>query len=845
VARYALTIFLSAFLLFLVQPLIGKYILPWFGGTPAVWTTCMLFFQVLLLGGYAYAHLLADRVTPRKQGTIHLILLALSLVSLPIAPKEFLKPTGSESPQFQILLLLLVTIGAPYLMLSSTGPLLQSWFSRTHPGRSPYRLYSLSNLGSLLALLSYPFFVEPYIRLWNQAVLWSVGFGLFVLLCGWCAIQVRRQSAAFDLHPAAPHDEPPVHASAEPAARQTTASDRPNFSDITLWLLLSMAGSVMLLATTNMICQEIAVVPFLWILPLALYLLSFIICFDSPRWYLRGLFLPLLGLAIVAWCFTLGHEALTQIVMRPGWFKTSPLPLLETQTGNLIEKASLTVFRGSPFPWIRTHLGTSVDQPTLWGEAAVHLSLLFACVMACHGELARSKPQPRHLTLYFLIISIGGAMGGIFVALIAPYVFPWFWEYQIGLLATCAAVLWAVIRDRRRPAHWGWRVARWAWIAPACLLLAPLACVLYTSVNLHDEHAEFVKRNFYGVLRVTQEDDDLGAKHVLTHGTITHGFQFIDEELSRWPTSYYTRDTGIFIAMRFHPRRFAADQAQRGLRVGVVGLGTGSLAALGRPGDYFRFYEINPAVIRLSDDWFTYIKDTPAKVDVVLGDARISMERELQARQPQKFDVLALDAFSSDSIPMHLLTKECTDIYWRHLQPDGILALHISNRYVDLRGVCQALANESKRKMIIVDSNDDNEIAQSGSTWVLLTSNRPFIDNPARKDATFGYDDDPPPVPATIAVREGHDRASVVASGDETVTDADVVDVLWSGGVRWGLEVNAGATQQPQAKPVTVEIEGGHGDDLPAANTDIELLRQGRRLLWTDDFASLWQVLDP
>ncbi|MBI3468631.1 MAG: fused MFS/spermidine synthase [Planctomycetes bacterium] len=841
-ARYALTIFLSAFLLFLVQPLIGKYILPWFGGTPAVWTTCMLFFQVLLLGGYAYAHLLADRVAPRVQGSIHLALLGLSLLFLPIAPKEFLKPTGSESPQFQILLLLLVTIGAPYLMLSSTGPLLQSWFSRTHAGRSPYRLYSLSNVGSLLALLCYPFLVEPYVRLWHQAMAWSIGFALFVLLCGWCAIQVRRKADGFDLDLPGPAKEP---AAGEPPASRShppaVPSHRPTFSDITLWLLLSMAGSVMLLAVTNMISQEIAVVPFLWILPLALYLLSFIICFDSPRWYLRWLFVPLLGIAIAVWCLTLGHQALTEIVMWTGWFKISPLPGLEDKAGELIDNACKVVFSGgTPFPWIRQNLGTSVDQPTLWGATAVHLSLLFACVMACHGELARSKPQPRHLTLYFLMVSIGGAMGGVFVALIAPYIFPWFWEYQLGLLATWGAVLWAVIREERSPAHWGWSVARWSVLAPACLLLIPLAGVLSIDLKIHDKDAKFVKRNFYGVLRVTQEDDPtFGAKHVLTHGTITHGYQFLDDEMSRQPTSYYARDTGIFIAAKFHPRRFDADPQNRGLRIGVVGLGTGSIAALGQTGDYFRFYEINPAVLRLSDDWFTYVKDTPAKVEVVLGDARVQMEREVLARQPQQFDVLALDAFSSDSIPMHLLTRECADTYWKHLKPDGILALHISNRYVELRGVCHGLADIFQKKMIVVDSDDDEEIAQSGSTWVLLTSNRQFIDNPPRKDATLYYEEDPPEAPGVLTSRPDEDTGTATVAPDHGVKVADVVDVSWTGGSRNGMHVTA-------TTDTTISLDGGYWDDLPSATTAVEIEGRGQRtLFWNDDFASLWQVLEP
>jgi hypothetical protein len=604
----------------------------------------------------------------------------------------------------------------------------------------------LSNVGSLLALLAYPFLIEPYFRLRDQALFWSIGFALFVLLCGWCAVQLRRRSVEIDA--AAPSAAAAAGTSVKPTVDpHAIAADSPRFTDIALWLTLSMAGSVMLLAVTNMISQEIAVVPFLWILPLALYLLSFIICFDSPRWYLRWLFLPLLGVAIGVWCLTLGHKPLTNVLMRTGIFEHSPLPRFEELSGNAINEFSIMLFGKSPMPWVRENLGTSLDQPTLWGEAAVHLFLLFACVMACHGELARSKPAPRHLTLFFLMVSIGGALGGVFVALLAPNMFPWFWEYQIGLLVTCAAVLWAVARDNWRARLDGWAIARWVALAPATLLLIPLALVLYTDLDQHDQDAKFVQRNFYGVLRVTQEDDDSnGPKYVLTHGTITHGFQYLDDELSRWPTSYYTRDTGIFIAAKFHPRRKNANPQDRSLRIGVVGLGTGSIAALGQAGDYFRFYEINPAVEDLSKKHklFSYIEDTPAKVDVVLGDARVKMEQEINNDQPQQFDILALDAFSSDAIPMHLLTKESVEIYWKHLKPDGILALHISNRYVELRGVCEALAEEFKKTRIVVDSDDQDDIAQSGSTWVLLTSNQQFINDPDRKDATMFYEEEAP-----------------------------------------------------------------------------------------------------
>jgi hypothetical protein len=350
-----------------------------------------------------------------------------------------------------------------------------------------------------------------------------------------------------------------------------------------------------------------------------------------------------------------------------------------------------------------------LDRTSLPVEIGIYLGLLFACVMVCHGELVRSKPQPRHLTLFYLMIATGGALGGLFVALIAPNVFPWFWEYQIGLLVTCVAVLWAVMSNRP-PATTRWQhFGRWA-VDAASLLVIPLAATLVTQVRLHDEDALLVKRNFYGVLRITEtEDEDHGASRTLMHGEINHGVQYQDPVKRRWATSYYGPDSGIAIATRMHPRRFADDPQARTLRIGVVGLGTGSTAALAQAGDYVRFYEINPQVKALSDDgWFTYIEDKQqeAKVDVVLGDARVSMEREIK-QDPQQFDVLAVDAFSSDSIPMHLLTVECGEVYWKNLKPDGVLALHISNRYLNLSGVCQALADASGKQLRTIDCSDD------------------------------------------------------------------------------------------------------------------------------------------
>ncbi len=666
-AQYALTIFLSAFLLFQVQPLIGKQILPWFGGTPAVWTTCMLFFQVLLLAGYAYAHLLANRVPARRQGFYHLALLLVSLIFLPIIPEMVWKPTGAESPTWRILALLAVTIGMPYFLLSSTGPLLQEAFRR-NVGRTPYRLYALSNVGSLLALVSYPFVFEPELTLKSQQWTWSIAYVLFVICCGWCAVQFHRRGAAVEV-PAldrSPSDLTP--------ADQASAV-RPRGRELLLWLALSACGSVMLLATTNQVCQEVAVVPFLWVVPLAIYLLTFIICFEKESWYVRRRFIPYLATAAVLSCIALGF-------------------------------------------------GNSMH---LWVQLGIYLGTLAIACMVCHGELVNVKPHPRFLTLFYLVISAGGALGGMLVALGAPRWFAGFWEYPIGLVATCVL---AVIAAQRLPQSAAPRVVtRWRTLVTAsCILglVATLAVQAYAKAYGSLE----IARNFYGLLRVSRDKDEVGEKYLMTHGQIEHGFQYLDSEKRRWPTAYYGPQSGVGIALANHPRRAKAQANEQTLRIGVVGLGCGTIAAHGRPGDYLRFYEINPEVLRMCDEYFTFCHDTPAKVEFVLGDARVKMEQEADQVQFQRFDVLAIDAFSSDSIPMHLLTRECVALYRQHLQPDGLLCLHLSNRYLDLTGVARGLAAEFGYEAVLFNADGIKKTGTSDSTWVVLTKNREFLDSP-------------------------------------------------------------------------------------------------------------------
>ena len=694
---YALPIFLSAFLLFQVQPMIGKYILPWFGGSPAVWTTCMLFFQVQLLVGYSYAHLIVSHLSLRAQGLLHLVLLSASLLLLPITPSDSWKPTTEIDPTWQILALLTFSIGAPYVLLSSTGPLLQGWFSRRFPGRSPYRLYALSNAGSLLALLSYPLVFEQFLRLQTQTWLWSIGDGLFAVLCGGCALAMIKSAATNSRAP-----EPPTvkSNSDDSGATESEATDsrKPEVIDVVLWLGLTACGSTMLLATTNQMCQDVAVVPFLWIVPLSLYLLSFIICFDHERWYVRTFF---------SWAVVVG-------VFAPG---------------------------------VILYLGPKVGLAT---QVAVYSFTLFVCCMSCHGELVRMKPSPKYLTLFYLMIATGGALGGTFVTLLAPRIFDGFWEIHIGLVACLLLILIVGRRDAlddllQRQLRKGPR--GWATIS-AGGLAAGVVCVtlvwLGVQISLSRSGIVQMTRNFYGVLRVkeTKVDNPLQRQISLTHGNTVHGVQFQAPEKRGQATTYYGPDTGIGVAVRHFPR---LGNSHAGLRIGVVGLGIGTIATYATKNDYLRFYEINPQVVELSNEYFTYQKDALDRgvdVNVFLGDARIVMERQLSQEKEQHFDILVLDAFSSDAIPIHLLTEECFETYWQHLNSEGILAVHISNRYLDLSPVVRKLAELHRKETCRIDGNGDEQQGTRPSNWVLMTSNSRFLKSEAVEAARMPWPND-------------------------------------------------------------------------------------------------------
>lgn len=681
--QYAFPIFLGAFLLFQVQPIIARCILPWYGGTPAVWTTCMLFFQVLLLAGYAYAHGLMRLRLPRQAALQSLVLfgaLAVLIVQIqkwgvPIIPDASYKPQSPEAPVWQILRLLSLAVGLPYFVLATTSPLLQAWLSRIMPGRSPYRLYMLSNVGSLLALLSYPFVIEPALALRAQAAVWGGLYGLYALGYFACALMAFRKARLIS----SAHMSETGHAGPETAE---APSDRSATENVTarhwlVWIGLPALASVMLLAVTNQLCQELAVIPFLWILPLSLYLLSFIICFDSPRWYDRRVYLPamLLILPVLFW-----------IMMRP------------------------------------------LDTP-MRAQIAIYALALFICCMFCHGELVARKPHPRHLTAFYLSLSLGGALGGIFVGLIAPLLFTRFYELHLAVFGCWALGLAGL---------WRWPVLPSALRRPLTAAFALLALMTPVIYHFRQERAPVIMshRNFYGIFRVEDynREDPENRLHSLVHGATIHGLQYVHPQRRREPISYYSPESGLGLAITRHPRRRA--QPPQPLRIGVMGLGTGNVAVYGQPGDLCRFYEINPAIEECARNprYFTYLSDTPAHVEVKLGDARLTLEREWREMGSQQFDLLVMDAFSSDSVPAHLLTKEAFEIYLKHLrQPDGVIAVNISNRFLDLRPVVKAMADYYGLGVFLIINKRGP--ATYSAHWMLLTKSLRLLHDPHLKAA--------------------------------------------------------------------------------------------------------------
>jgi spermidine synthase len=807
---------LSAFLLFQVQPVISKFILPWFGGSPGVWTTCMLFFQVVLFLGYAYAHLLT-RLPRRWQGIIHAVLILAAAISLPIAPGAQWEPKGGDDPTQRIVLLLLANVGLPYFVLSSTSPLVQVWFSRGGSDRAPWRLYALSNLGSLVALLSYPFFFEPRWDVMRQTHMWSWGFGAFALISLYSAYQDWKSRDG----------------SASAVVKENEALAQlpaPSWWRRALWLLLPAVASVFLLASTNHLCQDVAVIPFLWVVPLSLYLLTFIICFEHERWYLRS-FWAVVGAAIIF---------------------TAAAP----EDAALVASKAASFFSGKD---------ESFDfMPDFRWEIAVVCSAMFFGCMVCHGELARLKPHPSRLTEFYLMMSAGGALGGLFVSLVAPRLFNTYMEWPGVLVATFSIAFGAMVLGAMfmKPTAAKVLLVIFGTMGPllaiqllpvdvapyfkpasrirleisiACLVLALAAMivriewvkwllagiatlgVLGASVagpsaeqtyftlsaakawllvvgsgfliigavmlqarwnrlmlasiigglaggGVHHLNEKVFEtepriervRNFYGVISVEESDtdDEESRTRTLYHGAIIHGRQYVSEQWSDEPMSYYGEETGIGKALLTLKGRSDA-------RVGVVGMGTGTVAAYGGMGHVYRFYDINPEIVRLARTHFTYLQGLEkhgGTLEVALGDARLSLKNE----PAQNFDVLLLDAFSGDSVPVHLLTRDAFEIYKRHMKPDGIIAVHVSNRYLTLAPVVERVAEtlgwKTTRIFTELDGYDE------ATDYVLVTNNEAFLQaNPNEEP------DEEEPQPKSLWTDQQNNLFEVLTTGSSAM----------------------------------------------------------------------------
>lgn len=655
---YGSTIALSAFLLFVVQPIVAKQILPWFGGSAAVWTTCMMFFQIVLLAGYAYSDFVVRRLDASRQRWVHGTLLVASLGCLPILIGSPPGSTTGSSPVPAILWLLGVTIGLPYFALSTTGPLLQAWFTRQFPGARVYRLYALSNVASIVALIAYPPLIEPSASVRVQSFGWSVGYALFVGLGLFVMWRSRRV-----LEVSAPVAVAPAH---RPSSKPSPAVPAPTFAQQLQWLLLSGLGSVLLLAVTAHLTENVASVPFLWLLPLTLYLASFILCFDGEHWYRRGVFFPL---AIVC-CVALAAGLIASF---------GPGPRIS--------------FAPVPFQ-----------------QALVLYPLgLFVLCMFLHGELSARRPPPAFITRFYLMVSLGGAAGGVFAAVVAPVLFDSRFELPLALVGAAAVLLFLAAGERAR-------------FGAFVSLVASLGCAVLVFAAARYGTVE-MERNFYGVLRVIAVDagSPQRSRLRLAHGDTVHGEQFRDKVLRTSPTTYYGSTSGVGRTLS----ALRALDGDRSQRVGVIGLGIGTLASYGAPGDDYRFFEIDPAVERLARRNFTYLQGASAAVHVEIGDGRLLLGRA----GPLRLRLLVIDAFSGDSIPVHLLTEEAMRIYERHVDPDGAIAFHVSNRYLDLGLIIGHLARGAGWRAIRIEDRPPTENWWlTPSDWIVATSNARLAD---------------------------------------------------------------------------------------------------------------------
>ena len=664
-AYFALSVFLSAFLLFQIEPMIGKFILPGFGGTSAVWSTVLMFFQILLSGGYAYAYWLIGRGSDRKRIMIHIALLSASLVIMlvlgliwksPIFPAPGWQPASTANPIWEICKLLGISVGLPYFLLATNSTLMQSWYRRTDPQRTPYFLYALSNAGSILGLVGYLLIVEPGLTLHGQGLAWTAGYLIFALLAGYGAFRSLQVKSELT----------------ENSSKKTAS--QPGIGVRVMWLALSACTSIMLLATTSQLTQEVAVIPFLWVLPLTLYLLTFIFAFSGEHWYSRQVFI----FVFVGATILFGRALVLDLIL------------------------------------------DAVSQIAFLSVG------LFTTCLVLHAELYRLRPPANYLASFYLYISVGGALGGIFVTLIAPSIFRGYWELPLGFGLSWILFAFIHVFDKIRTTGTWMRFINSALVLYGVIFAAIL---VYQYIEADLSNSIFIERNFYGVVRVKKgQIGDPGMDVIrMTHGVTIHGVQFVSAQFRGQPTAYYTEHSGVGLGILYNPHR------GQGMRVGVLGLGIGTLAAYGQPGDVYRFYEINPMVIELArgdGGYFTFLKDSSATVEIVPRDARLSLERELAEGSRQDFDLLALDTYDSDSIPIHLIDKQAFEIYLQHLKSDGILAVHVSNCHFDLVPVVWKVAQSFNLHMVLIQGPDDDGPGTLPSTWVLLSRDAHVLDNP-------------------------------------------------------------------------------------------------------------------
>ena len=712
--RYGVTIFLSAFLLFQVQPIIARFILPWFGGTAGVWTTCLMFFQILLLMGYLYSHLLRKFLTPKQSLIVHSVVLIGAAIFSGIVPPESMQPEGSENLTISIVKVLLITVGLPFFALSTTGPLVQAWQNCSHYHQSPYRLYALSNVGSMLALVTYPFLVERFFKLAQQAQIWTIAFVVFAVMCIASGLQaVRFGDWHLDIEDESSGEPQPAGESAFGESfgngRDSIGANETNVEPWRpiVWVILSMAASIVLLATTNLMCQEVASVPFLWILPLSLYLLSFIICFDRPGMYRRAIFLPML------------------------------------LVGSVISIAVV-------------HLNVLAG----FGLQIVGLSLAcFGASMTSHGELERMKPDARHLTSFYLWISVGGALGGVFVCVVAPHVFTNFCEFHIGIMICLFVSLWMLYHHSQTKKPTPSLIGLGAVGLCIGVTLAMYATSLLFFLDPgYQKGVVYRGRNEYGLAAVEDVEEDQYRRFV--NGSIEHGGQSLLPDQKMKHISYYVPGSGVGVAFESY-----RSQSKEPLNIGVLGLGAGAMTTWAKEGDSIVFFEINPIVKDIAEKYFSFLSDSPAKTSVVLGDGRIQLQKLLIESGPAGYDLLFMDAFASDSIPVHLLTRECMEMYFKHLKPDGILIAHITNRFIDLRPVVLKHAEDLGLTPLLVNYESEDKKVQT--RWVLLTRNDRVIHSDVVRQFQSEFSDD------TKRILWTDDYASVAALLD------------WSANIDW------------------------------------------------------------